>query len=260
MSKKIRLLCIGFACLAFSTVVAARDCEHRLEVEETIGLAGSDRLAIRAAAGELRITGVPGSTEAVARGTVCASRAEWAEASRLVVEEGSEARIEVDLPDIHQGFSFGDRYVSMDLEIEVPAGMALEVSDSSGGIKIRGIGALELADSSGDIEIDGAEGPVTLQDSSGDIMARDIGSGLTVVRDSSGDIEITDVRGPVRVERDSSGNMEFRDIQGDVIVERDSSGSIRAEQVTGDFVVMHDGSGGIRSRDIGGEVRVPDEG
>ena len=260
MNIQIRSVCIGLLILALPALAVANDCEHRLELEEVVDLAGSERLVIRAAAGELRITGVPGASEAVAHGIVCASRAEWAEASRLVIESGREARIEVDLPDIDQGFSFGNRYVSMDLEIEVPEALALDVSDSSGGIEIRGVGALDLADSSGDIVINGAQGPVSLQDSSGHIDVRDIGNGVTVVRDSSGDIEISNVRGPVLIERDSSGSMEFTDIQGDVLVERDSSGSIRAEKVTGDFVVLHDGSGGIRSRDIGGEVRVPEEG
>lgn len=260
MSTSTRTLCIGLVILAIAPVVSARDCEHRLELEEAVDLSASERLVIRAAAGELRITGVPGSGQAIARGTVCASRAEWAEASRLVVEEGREARIVADLPDVHQGMSFGNRYVSMDLEIEVPAEVALDVSDSSGDIEIRDVGVLELSDSSGGIEIIGADGPVTLHDSSGDILVRDIGNSVTVVRDSSGDIEIADVRGPVRVERDSSGSMDFNDIEGDVIVERDSSGSIRAERVTGDFVVMHDSSGGIRSRDIGGDVRIPEEG
>lgn len=260
MSNTIRFALIGASFLALPGVAFAWSCEHQRDLHETLDLDGVSRLVIEAAAGELHVTGVSGSGPAVVRGTVCASRAEWAEAAGLVIERGSPARITVDLPDIHSGVSFGDRHVSMDLEIEVPDSIALDISDSSGGIELRGIGPVDIADSSGDIELVGSAGPVTLKDSSGDIHARDIGGDVRVIADSSGSIELEDVRGAVLVERDTSGDLEFTRIQGDVVVERDSSGSIRAEQVTGDFIVLKDGSGDIRSSDIGGEVRVPKEG
>jgi len=239
----------------------AWDCEYEKQLDVTLNLAGSEQLSIAAAAGDLQITGHEGSTEARARGKVCASKEEWLEQSTLETEGGRNASIAVSLPSSDNSWSLlGSSYVYMDLEIDVPAGMALDVRDSSGDVAIEGTGAVTIKDSSGDIEIDNVRGDVVLEDSSGDIDLATIAGNVTVRQDSSGDIDGRGIEGTVRIEKDSSGDIRFREVRDDFVVERDSSGDIAADTIGGDFRVLKDGSGEIRSNNVSGEVDIPDQG
>jgi hypothetical protein len=239
----------------------AWDCKYEKDLDVRLNLAGSEQLSVVAAAGDLRITGQAGTSEAWARGKVCASEEEWLEEAGIVTEGGRNASITVSLPDTDNGWSLmGNRYVYMDLEIEVPDGIALDIRDSSGDVDVKGTGSVVIKDSSGDIELEGVRGDVVLEDSSGDIDLAAIAGNVTVERDSSGDIYGRDIQGSVLIEQDSSGEIRFRDVRDDFVVERDSSGDIVADTVGGDFRVLRDGSGDIRSENVTGAVQTPDSG
>lgn len=226
------------ACFAMGA--QADSCEFQKEIDESLDLSGSDSLSIAAAAGELDIRGTSGSDQARIRGRVCVSEEQWLDQSNVSMRSGRNAEIGVVLPDIDGGFSvFGSRYAYIDLEIDVPDTIALNVRDSSGDLDIQNVASLELQDSSGDIDIDSTTGSVSIQDSSGDIDAQYIGGTFTIVSDSSGDIYVTDV-------------------EQDVIVERDSSGDITAEDVGGNFAVLRDSSGDIDSKRISGDIDIPE--
>ena len=237
----------------------AWDCKYQKDLDVTLNLAGSEQLSVLATAGDLRISGQSGTSEARARGKVCASEEEWLDEARIVTEGGPNASITVSLPDTGNGWSLmGNRYVYMDLEIDVPDGIALDIRDSSGDVDIEGTGSIAIKDSSGDIELEGVRGDVVLEDSSGDIDLAAIAGDVTVLRDSSGDIFGRDIQGSVRIEQDSSGEIRFRDVRDDFVVERDSSGDIVADTIGGDFRVLRDGSGNIRSKNVTGAVETPD--
>jgi hypothetical protein len=239
----------------------AWDCKFEKDIELGLDLADSEKLTVTAAAGDLVILGQTGTTEARVRGKLCASEEEWLEQSELIAEGGRDASIRVSLPDSDNGWSWtGNRYVYMDLQIDVPATLELEIRDSSGDVKIQGTGAVTLEDSSGDIDIRNVTGDVVLEDSSGDIDLLAITGNVTVRQDSSGDIDGRRIEGAVRVEKDSSGDIRFEQVRDDFVVERDSSGDIVADTVGGDFRVLKDGSGEIRSRDVTGDVDIPDQG
>ena len=233
-------------------------CSYEKDIDVSLDLSGAEQLAIQAGAGDLRIRGLADTTEARVRGKVCASKEKWLEASELVTEGGTIARIATSLPDIDSGWRLlGGDYLSMDLDIEVPAGLALEVRDSSGDMELRGTGGARLRDSSGDIEVADMNGSVQLEDSSGDIELRGIAGDVLVQRDSSGDIDGRGILGQVRIERDSSGDIRFSDVRDGFVVERDSSGDIIAATIGGDFRVLSDGSGSVRQSDVSGEVEIP---
>lgn len=235
------------------------DCKYEKAVEATLNLEGSETLTIHAAAGDLRVSGRSGISEARAVGRVCASEKAWLEASDLVAEEGRNAMIAVSLPD-SSGWAFaGSRYLYMDLEIDVPDTITLDIRDSSGDIDIGETASVSVHDSSGDINIEDVTGTVTLDDSSGDIDLLDISGDVLVHRDSSGDIDGRDIEGSVKVERDSSGDLRFRDVGADLVVEKDSSGDIVADGIGGDFRVLKDGSGDIHSSKVTGAVEVPSD-
>jgi hypothetical protein len=239
----------------------AWDCSYEKDMDITLNLQGSEKLSIAAAAGDLKITGHAGASEARAHGKVCASEEEWLEQADIITSEGREASLSVSLPEATSGWNLtGNHYIYMDLEVEVPADIALEVRDSSGDVDIKGTAAVTIQDSSGDIDIEAVHGDVVLEDSSGDIDLLDIAGNVTVQQDSSGDIEGRDIMGSVRVEKDSSGDIRFRQVRDDFVVERDSSGDIVADTIGGDFRVLKDGSGEIRSSNVTGKVEIPDQG
>ena len=244
-----------------ATSAQAWDCKYRQEIDETLNVSESDTLTIAAAAGDLEITGVSGTHVVRIRGTVCAAKEEWAEESRVNTSGGRQAEVSVSLPDVESNWSWWrSRYVYLDLELEVPDGLALNVRDSSGDMEIENVASVRIKDSSGDIEVRDVTGSLVVEDSSGDIDVRDMTGDLTVEADSSGDIYGKDIQGTVLVMQDSSGDIRFRNIGQDFIVERESSGDISAIGVGGGFRVLKDGSGEIRSEDVAGEVVVPDKG
>ncbi len=244
--------------LLMSTNLLAWNCAFEEEIEVTLELSNTQLLEVLAGAGDLEIRGQSGGTLAVATGRVCASRAEWLAEAEIVTEEGPEATIAVSLPDVDSGWSIsGNRYVYMDLVVEVPDTVPLKVQDSSGDLRIVGTASVNVRDSSGDIELEDVKGDIVLNDSSGDIDLLDISGNVTVVQDSSGDVYGRDILGMVLVERDSSGDIRFEDVRDDFVVERDSSGDIVARSVGGDFRVLRDSSGGISHRNVSGAVDIP---
>jgi hypothetical protein len=261
MAFPIRFWAILLACLLilqFSTEASADWCKYENDINLTLDVSDSDVLAIAAVAGDLEITGVPGTSEAVIHGKVCASKESWLENASIETQGGERAQINVLLPKTDNDWSLSiSNYLSIDLRIEVPEDLLLDVKDSSGDMLLNNIAGGQLQDSSGDIEINDANGAIVLKDSSGDIDIDQLNGDLTVESDSSGDIYAKNIQGEVLVKRDSSGDIRVAHVSDSVIVERDSSGDIRADDVGGDFRVYKDGSGGIHSSDIKGETEIP---
>jgi hypothetical protein len=249
------LTALGAVLLAGSA--QASDCKYEKAIDVTLDLAGSELLSVAAAAGDLTITGRAGSAEAKVRGKVCVSEEEWLSETEVVTEGGRNASIAVSLPDTSGWGLVFNRYAYVDLDIEVPADLALDIRDSSGDVEVHGTGPVAIHDSSGDLELADVNGGTVLKDSSGDIELQRIGGDVTVRQDSSGDIHGRDVRGSVLIEHDSSGDIRFEQVSGDYVVERDSSGDIAADTIGGAFRVLQDGSGEVRHTDVAGEVEVP---
>jgi hypothetical protein len=246
------------SCLLCSGLQAS-DCDFEKEIDQSLDLSGSSDLLVSAAAGELEIKGVENSSTAVIKGRVCVSKEEWLEGSGVETRGGDSAEINVVLNKDDEGWSFsGHNYAYLDLELEVPRQISLEVKDSSGAMRITGAGNLAVQDSSGEIRIKDNAGSISIEDSSGDIEITHVEGDVTIVSDSSGEIWGEDIEGSVRVERDSSGDIRFRGVSNDFIVERDSSGDITATDVGGDFRVLRDGSGDVSAHNVSGEVDIPD--
>lgn len=254
MMNKFLLLCV---CL-FSTSLQAWNCKYEKNIEQELDLTGSEVLIILAAAGDLDIEGTRDVSTATIRGRVCVSEEEWLAESRIDVLAGQQAEIVVQLPEISDSWSLlGQTYAYIDLEIEVPNGVRLDIKDSSGDVEIAAVDSVHIKDSSGDILIEDIGGSVTLSDSSGDIVLSDIEGDVTVESDSSGDIRGRDVEGSVLIIRDSSGDIRFTDIGRDFTVERDSSGDITAKNVGGDFTVLADSSGDVTATKVSGDIQTP---
>jgi len=249
----------GLLLYQFSSTAAADECKFEKKIEKTLDLAASESLTVTSAAGDLNVVGVPGTGPAVIHGRVCASKEAWLEQTDIHTATGRQAEISADMADTGGNWSWGNTYLLLDMHIEVPDGLALDIRDSSGDMRLKNTGNLKIKDSSGDIEIDDARGDVSISDSSGDIDITGAGGDVVVESDSSGDIAAADIEGGVLVVTDSSGDIDATRVRDDFVVERDSSGDIDARDIGGDFRVLRDGSGGIRESGVKGEVVVPDK-
>jgi hypothetical protein len=252
------IVLVGLLIFQFSSEALADWCEYKTDIELTLDVSNSDVLAIAAVAGELEIVGIAGKDTANISGKVCSSKESWLEKSRIATVKGERAEINVVLPDTEGSWKFlRNSYLTLDLRIEVPEDLLLEIRDSSGDMSLDGVSIASLQDSSGDIEIDNSQGLASIRDSSGDIDIDGHSGNLTIESDSSGDIYIENIEGEVLIEQDSSGDIRVTHVSDNVVVLRDSSGDIRASDVGGDFRVVKDGSGDIRSSDIKGQVDIP---
>jgi DUF4097 and DUF4098 domain-containing protein YvlB len=220
-----------------------------------VSASGARLVVVEARAGTLRIEGKAALTEVRARGTAYAPRKGMLDDIKLEAKrDGNIVRVIVEIPEM--SFHMFDSSPRLDLEIEVPNTIALQIHDTSGETEIRGVAAVELEDGSGGIEIRDVTGALRVEDGSGSILIENV-RGNVSVRDGSGEIDVTDVTGALTVEADGSGEIVARRVSGTVHVKRDGSGSIRVVDVGGDLVVDRDGSGGVTHRSVKGAVRVP---
>lgn len=209
-------------------------------------LEGITLIRIVAEAGRLEVIGEETRTEMNATGTAYATTAAALEEVQFTVRRaGNELLIEALTVD----------NTALDAVIRVPAGLTVEIADSSGDILVRNVSDVRIDDSSGDIDIRDV-GALVITDSSGEI---DIdGAAEVVIReDSSGSIVIRDVAGSVLIELDSSGDIEIADIGGDVRINDDSSGDIDVRNVGGSLTILADSVGAITHEGVAGEVALP---
>lgn len=254
--KQALVLAAGLAAGADAhAAAAAADCPFKEPREARVEVAGATRLRLIARAGTLDVAGVAGAREVVVQGQACASSAGGLAGVKLRAErQGSEIVVEAVVPEDATPLAGGP---ALDLVVRLPASLALEVSDTSGPLEIRGVGALRLEDSSGEALVEDVASDVTLRDSSGDLTVRRVGGALRILQDSSGQIDVVDVRGSVTIDEDSSGGIRVEKVGGSVVIKRDSSGGIDVRDVAGDLVVEQDGSGGVRHEGVKGRVSLP---
>jgi hypothetical protein len=246
-------------------------CRYSEDRSATVPAASAKNLNVEADAGFLHIVGKPDLTEVRVKGTACADKESVLQEIRLTTDtQGDTIIVRGILPD-SWGIA-GNR--SLDMTLEVPEGLALDLRDDSGETSIKGVASATVRDDSGDLEVMDVKGDVDIVDDSGSIVVRGIG-GLVKVDDQSGDLTVEDVAGGVTVRDDSgsiivrriggsveipnddSGDIEVGDVAGSVTIDRDDSGSIDVTNVKGDFTVKADGSGSIGHNNIGGTVSLP---
>jgi beta-lactamase regulating signal transducer with metallopeptidase domain len=88
------------------------------------------------------------------------------------------------------------RGISIDYQIEAPAGTLLAANSGSGDIVDEGVGQnAKLETGSGDIHATGLEGPFTVKTGSGNIVAEQSSQGDVIADTGSGDIELKDIKG-----------------------------------------------------------------
>jgi hypothetical protein len=243
--------------LTLATETEAQRSELTAPRSARVSASGARLARIEARAGSLRIAGRAGITEIQAHGTAYASSRSLLDQIRLVAERrGDVAYIVVELPD-NRGDWDDDEHAALDLTVEVPKTLALEVDDRSGDVEIRGVGPLDVNDNSGEVTIEDVDGRLRVHDGSGELRITNVRGDVTL-EDGSGGIHLRTIRGSVAVDRDGSGEFEAEDVTGSVRIESKGSGSVDVARVGGDFVVDRKGTGSIEFRDVRGRVQIPE--
>jgi len=258
MRSLTRITTLALASLGVSATAAeSQRSDLRAERAARVNAAGARLARIEARAGNLRVEGRAGLTEIQARGTAYASSRALLEQIRLVAERrGDVAYIVVEMPEMRGDWG-DDEHAALDLTVEVPKTLTLEVDDRSGDVEIRGVGPLELDDNSGDVTIEDVEGRLRVRDGSGELRIRNVRGDVTLA-DGSGGVRLHTIRGSVTVDRDGSGEFEAQDVTGSVRIEAKGSGSVEVAGIGGDFVVDRKGTGSIEFRDVRGRVEIPE--
>lgn len=224
----------------------ADSCRHEAERNVTVAADGVERVRIASGGGKLEVRGQPDLNEVRVRGRACASSPVELERVRLEAERsGSSIVVRTELP--------GRGRHSLDLQIDVPAAVALDIRHGAGEVITRDTGPLRITDGSGDVDIEGVAGNLDIRDGSGQFGIRLV-TGEVRGKDGSGDLSIREINGSVRVQ-DGSGAIEVIQVGGNVTV-LDGSGDIVVQQVEGDFSVKRDGSGAVNHEGVLGQVSI----
>lgn len=239
---------------------SAARCKFKAERSAELSGEGVVSVEIFALAGDLSVSGVDGTDMIRAEGDGCVSKEGMLEGLDITMRRADDrVQIFAEMPNISENndSEWENQLAIMDMEIELPASMAVIVHDSSGDLRVSGLASAEITDSSGMIELVDVPGEILIpQDSSGDIQLERVGP-VTIQVDSSGEISIEQAAS-VTIANDTSGDIRLRDIRGDVLIGNDSSGRIDVRNVGGSFVVENDTSGEIAHKDVAGAVSLPE--
>lgn len=247
------LLLLALLALPLPVLAWDSDCRYGADRGGSVDTAGASRVEIMARAGDLRVK--PSRSDTLtASGRACASSQAFLDQTLVHLQrDGDVVRVHVQVPDEMKGF--GMLYAQLDLTVEVPTGLPVDVTDSSGDMTLEGVNVATVRDSSGDIVARRLLGDVAIEDSSGDIRVED-SAGAVRLTDSSGDIVVRGAQS-VHVTVDSSGDIDIGRVAHDVVIERDSSGDIDVSDVGGRFELLADGSGRVHVAAVKGTVTLP---
>ncbi len=139
----------------------------------------------------------------------------------------------------------GSPLLYVDLRLEVPPGVTVEVTNHLGRVEARGVGAdVEVKTASADVAADDVAGRLKVKTGSGD--ARVDGSGGLELSTGSGDVAAERVRGDVRIST-GSGDVRLGRSEGGKVSVTTGSGDVALDDVAGSLEVQT-GSGDIEGR------------
>lgn len=167
-----------------------------LTFDRTLSVSGNAQLDLSTGSGNIHITRGSGNQIQI-HGKIRVSREGSEEQAR---EIAANPPIEQSGDTIHVGQHQEQWHgISIDYEVEAPAGTVLNAISGSGDIVDEGVGQnAKLETGSGDISATSLEGPFTVKTGSGNITAAQTGQGDVVAETGSGDIELKDIHGGFR--------------------------------------------------------------
>lgn len=216
---------------------------------------GASSVRLSNGSGSLVVNGRQGSSELRVTAFVHGSSEAAVNAVRIVVDRnGDVLTVREDKPDRSW---FGSDNTWVDLTVEVPTNIALDVSDGSGGARIDNVGAIRFRTGSGGAHLSNVVGAVDVSSGSGGVELRSVRGNVTS-SSGSGSVTIDGVNGSVDIRSAGSGSLNVRGVTGSVRLGSIGSGSLVADNIGGDLTVDSKGSGNVQYSNVKGQVSVPD--
>ncbi len=192
---------------AFPRAIAAQtETGNALSFDRAISVGGEAQLIVSTGSGDIHLTRGTGN-EVHIHGKIHVSHNGSQEQARQIAanppieQSGNVIRVGQQHEQHWQG-------ISIDYQIEAPAGTLLTATSGSGDIVDEGVGQnAKLETGSGDIRATGLQGAFEVKTGSGNITANQTGQGDVKADTGSGDIEIKDVHGSFRGQT-GSGNIK----------------------------------------------------
>jgi len=227
----------------------ARAHVYRESVQRTIPVDGATVIRVTNPNGLVRIRPAEGSEiQLVAKKIARAGDEDearlLASRARVSVAEGpEEVRIKVEVPSRKRqksglaalfGFVRRSR-VAVDLFLDVPEGMRIELTTASGDIDVEGMRAGgEVSATSGDVWLSDCRGDFSISVASGDVEIEAV-EGKLRLSSASGELSVRDIAGPVSVSV-ASGDFDGADIEGSFALDG-ASGDVNLERCEGEIEV-----------------------
>jgi hypothetical protein len=231
----------------------------RYQVTRTVeaATAGVSGVRLSSGSGKLVVTGHAGSSELRVTAIVHGPSQAQVNAVKIAINQsGGVLTVREEKPD-RSWFESDNTWV--DLTVEVPTNIALDVSDGSGGTRIDNVGAVRLRSGSGGARLSNVAGGVDVRSGSGGVELRNV-TGNVTASSGSGGVTIDGVNGSVDIRDAGSGSLHIRGVTGSVHLGSIGSGSLVADNVGGDLTVDSKGSGSVQFTNVKGRVSVPDRG
>jgi hypothetical protein len=243
--------------LAVSSAGAQQGNGYSAPLHANVSADGATQVRVENGSGHLVINGKNGASQVSATATVRGSSQRAVDAVRLIARrEGDVIVVRADRPDNNW---FRDDNVSIDLTVEVPTSLGLEVNNGSGGAQIDNVGALAVRAGSGGVQVSNVQGTAEMNSGSGGARLRNVHGDVTVSTGSGG-ITIAGVTGSVDVRSAGSGSVNVSDVSGSLHLGSIGSGSVDADRIGGDLTVDRKGSGSVSYTNVKGHVSVPRRG
>ncbi|MGS0682216.1 hypothetical protein ACVBIL_13750 [Shewanella sp. 125m-7] len=203
-----------------------------------------DTLVAETGAGDLNIQGVEGLTQIMVSADIYSYGD--IESNLSLEQNGTKVTL---IANFDSSINF-QRSPYIDLTIQVPSSMMLDIDDSSGDIEIKNVSAnIKVDDGSGDMWIKGGK-DLDIQDGSGSVDISNTTGKLTL-EDGSGSITLSDIGGDTHID-DGSGDLSVHNVNGRVVID-DGSGDIDVDNTLG-LSIIESGSGDLSVDNINGAV------
>ena len=240
-----------------ASTAAAQGNDYSVERKAQASSSGARHIRVENGSGRLIITGKQGVSAVSATAMVRGSSQSAVDAVKLVTERnGDEIIVKTDRPDDRWSWH---NNVSVDLTVEVPSNLQLDVSDGSGGAQIDNVGPLTVDAGSGGVRISNVNGGADISSGSGGARLSNVHGDVTV-SSGSGGITISGVTGSVNVRDAGSGGIHVSQITGSLHLGSIGSGSLNADNIGGDLTLDSKGSGSVSYTNVKGHVSVPKRG
>ena len=219
-----------------------------------VPVAGATVVVLDVGAGYLRVQGASSATEVLVTGTAHAATAAALDEIQVDTRRvGDTIFVSSAIPPSRNQPGAA---AALDLMVQLPSSLALDVTDSTGESTFRNVGAMRLRHGDGGLDVDSVGGKLDITDGGGDMIVANV-RGDVHIMDGGGSIYLSNIAGSVTIPQDGSGEIQLSNIGGDVTVGSKASGEVAAREVGGNLVVRANGNGSIEYRDVKGHVSVP---